>query len=123
MLWALRGAFLLQALLGIGLSRAFLGMRSLGAPSGEGDMHMLIGTIAAVLAIIVLKPEPGDENPSMVTLARFFPLVPLAAGLMVWPRLGIGMSSAEFVILHIVLGIAAIGLVEMTVARRRRRAL
>jgi hypothetical protein len=115
-IWALRIAFLLQALLGIGLSRAFLGMRPLGVPSGEGDLHMLVGLIAAGLAIVALKPAPGDTLGSM---ARFFPLLPLLFGLAI--RFG-GMDGAPFVLVHIGLGVVAIGLVEITIARQRRAA-
>jgi hypothetical protein len=116
-IWALRIAFWLQALLGLGLSRAFAGMRPLGVPSGEGDLHVLVGLVAAALAIVVLRPTgPGDTFTSM---ARFFPLLPLLLGLLIWPRGG-GMASVPLVIVHILLGIAAIGLVEASVARRRR---
>ena len=119
MIWATRIAFWLQGLIGIGLSRAFAGLRPLGAPSGEGDLHVLIGIVAAGLAIVTLKPvTPGDTFSSM---ARFFPLLPLLLGLLIWPRGG-GMASAPLVIVHVLLGIAAIGLVEASIARRRRAA-
>jgi hypothetical protein len=117
MIWALRIAFWLQALLGIGLSRAFVGMRPLGVPSPEGDLHVLVGIVAAALAIIVLRPTGPDDT--FTSLARFFPLLPLLLGLLIWPRGG-GMASTSLVIVHILLGIAAIGLVEASIARRRR---
>ena len=117
MIWALRGAFLLQALLGLGLSRGLLGMRPLGVPSGEGDLHMLVGIVAAVLAFVVLRPLPGESG--MVSVARFFPMVPLAFGLLI--RFG-GMAGLPFVFVHVLLGIAAVALVEMSIAARRRRA-
>ena len=115
MIWALRGAFILQALLGLGLSRGLLGMRPLGVPSGEGDLHMLVGIVAAVLALVVLRPVEGDDG--MVSLARVFPMVPLAFGLLI--RFG-GVTGIEFVFVHVLLGVAAVGLVEMAIARRRR---
>ncbi len=114
MIWALRGAFILQALLGLGLSRALFGQRPLGAPSVEGDLHMTVGIIAAALALYVVRPAPGD---TVGMLARFFPLVPLAVGLLV--RFG-GMGTVEAVVVHILLGIAAVGLIETYIARQRR---
>jgi hypothetical protein len=117
-IWALRGAFLLQALLGLGLSRGLLGMRPLGVPSGEGDLHMLVGIVAAVLALVVLRPRPGESG--LVTLASYFPMVPLAFGLMI--RFG-GFGGLLFVIVHVLLGIAAVGLVESAIARRRRTSI
>ena len=117
MVWALRITFWLQLLLGLGLSRGLAGMRPLGAPSGEGDLHMLVGLIGAILAIVVLKPvSPEDTFSSM---ARFFPVLPLLLGLLIWPRGG-GMASVPIVIVHVLLGIAAVGLVEAAVARRKR---
>lgn len=117
MIWALRIAFWLQALLGIGLSRALVGMRPLGIASGEGDLHLLVGTIAAVLAVLVIRPTgPNDTFGSM---ARFFPLLPLLIGFGVWPRGG-GLATPSLVVVHILLGIAAIGLVEAALARSRR---
>jgi hypothetical protein len=117
-IWALRGAFLLQALLGLGLSRGLLGMRPLGVPSGEGDLHMLVGIVAAVLALIVLRPRVGESG--MVTLARFFPMVPLAFGLLI--RFG-GFAGIPFVVVHVLLGVAAVGLVESAIAGRRRTSI
>ena len=115
MIWALRGAFLLQALLGLGLSRGLLGLRPLGVPSGEGDLPMLVGIVAAVLAGVVLRPAAGDTP--LATVARYFPMLPLAVGLLI--RFA-GFSGLAVVVLHILLGIAAVGLVESTLARRRR---
>lgn len=117
MIWALRGAFILQALLGLGLSRGLLGMRPLGVPSGEGDMHMLVGIVAAVLALVVIKPT--EEDGIAGQLARYFPMAPLALGLLI--RFA-GMGGLEIVVVHIVLGIVAVGLIEATLGRRRRRA-
>ena len=116
MIWALRSAFIIQALLGLGLSRAFLGMRPLGVPSGEGDMHMLVGLIAAVLALVVIKPAPGD---TLASMARFFPILPLVFGLAI--RFA-GVGGAPFVLVHVLLGVAAVGLVEVSIARQRRAA-
>jgi hypothetical protein len=116
-IWALRISFWLQALLGLGLSRAFVGMRPLGVASGEGDLHVLVGIVSAALAIVVLRPTGrGDTFGSM---ARFFPLLPLLLGLLIWPR-GLAMASVPLVIVHVLLGLAAVGLVEAAAARQRR---
>lgn len=120
MIWALRITFWLQLLLGLGLSRAFAGMRVLGAPSGEGDLHMLVGLIGTILAIVVLRPVDAADRLSPI--ARFFPLLPLLLGLAIWPRGG-GMATVPIVIVHVLLGIATIGLIEAAIARRRRAAV
>jgi hypothetical protein len=115
MVWTLRISFWLQALLGLGLARALAGLRPLGVPSGEGDLHMLVGIIAAVLAIVVLRPTGPDDT--FTSMARFFPLLALLVGL------GIrfmGLGTLPVAVIHILLGIAAIGLVEAAVARRKR---
>jgi hypothetical protein len=120
MLWATRIAFWLQGLLGLWLaiSRLVLGSRPLGIPSGEGDFHMLIGLIGAVLAIITFRPGSAGSS-GLTTAAAFFPLLPLLFGLAI--RFG-GMAGVPFTLVHAVLGIAAIGLIEAASARRRRLA-
>lgn len=119
MLMATRVAFWLQGLLGLWLavSRLILGSRPLGIPSGEGDFHMLIGIVGAVLAILTFRPGGAAPSNGLTTLAAFFPLLPLIFGLMI--RFG-GMGSVPITLVHILLGIAAIGIVEAASARRRR---
>lgn len=116
MIWVLRVVFLLQVLVGLSLSRGLLGARPLGVASGEGDIHMLLGLIAAILTLVAIRPNGAD---GFGWLARLFPLVPLALGLAI--RFA-GAGSLPIVSLHIVVGIATIGLVEMTFARARRMA-
>jgi hypothetical protein len=113
-IWALRIAFLLQALLGLGLARLLLGQ----APSEpERNAHLVLGAVAALLALLVLSPGQGDDG--LVTTARFFPLMPLIVGLLI--RIGTA-PGLSIIYVHIVLGIVAVGLVEMAIARRRRAA-
>ena len=114
MIWALRVAFLLQALLGLGLARLLLGQ----APAEpEINAHLVLGAVAALLAIVVLSPSPGDDG--VVATARFFPLLPLIVGLLI----RIGTAPGLLIIyVHIALGIAAVGLIETAIARRRRAA-
>jgi hypothetical protein len=111
-IWALRSAFLLQALLGLGLARLLLGQ----APAEpERNAHLGLGLIAAALAIVVLRPGEGDDG--QVTAARFFPLLPVAVGLLF--RTG-ALPGLWAVYLHIALGIVAVALIEMAITRRRR---
>ena len=117
MLLAVRIAFWLQLLLGLGLSRGFFGARPLGVAGGEGDLHMLVGLIAAVLAIVVFRPGTGASSNGLTTAAAFFPLVPLLFGLAV--RFA-GMSGVAFIIVHVLLGLVAVGLIEAASGRRRR---
>jgi hypothetical protein len=122
MLWATRIAFWLQGLLGLWLavSRLVLGSRPLGIASPEGDTHMLIGLIGAVLAILVFRPGSAAPSNGLTTAAAFVPLLPLLFGLAI--RFG-GMGGVPFTLVHVLLGLAAIGLIEAASARRRRLAL
>ena len=119
---ATRVAFWLQGLLGIWLavSRLVLGSRPLGIQSGDGDFHMLIGIVGAVLAILTFRPGTSTTPNGLTSAAAFFPLLPLIFGLAI--RFG-GMGSVPVTLVHIVLGIAAIGIVEAASARRRRMAV
>jgi hypothetical protein len=119
MLMATRVVFWLQGLLGLWLaiSRLVLGSRPLGVASGEGDMHMLLGIVGAVLAIVVFRPGSAAPSNGLTTAAAFFPLVPLLLGFMI--RFG-GMGSVAFTLVHAVVAIASIGLIEAASARRRR---
>ena len=117
MVWVVRAAFWLQLLLGLGLSRGFFGARPLGLPGAEGDVHMLVGIVAAILAIVYFRPGTTLPGNGLTTAAAFFPLLPLALGLLV--RFG-GMTAVPVVALHALLGLAAVGLIEAASARRRR---
>lgn len=128
MLIALRIAFYLQFLLGL--------FRSLPVVLGVGgnwiawimneriwETHISLGVLIAVLALIALRPHPRLHGDRMRTMARFAPLLPLATGLLLWQ--GVIASSGTgvvrgFIILHIILGIASLGLIEMASARQRR---
>src|SRR5205823_3662546 len=112
--WVVRIAFWLQLLLGLGLSRGFAGARPLGLPSGEGDLHMLVGIIAAALALYYFRPGTSLPSNGLTTSAAFFPLLPLLVGLAV--RFG-GQTAVPVIAVHALLGIAAVGLVEAASAR------
>jgi hypothetical protein len=112
--WALRIAFLLQALLGLGLARLLFGQ----APAEpERNAHLVVGAVAALLALVVLSPRTGDDG--LVSTARFFPLLPLVVGLLI--RIGTA-PGLSIIYVHIALGVVAVALVEMAIARRRRAA-
>ena len=114
MIWALRGAFLLQALLGLGLARILFGQAT---SEPERLSHLVLGAVAALLAIVVLSPARGDSG--IVAVARWFPLLPLAVGLLFY----FGLVPRDVLYLHILLGVAAVALVEMSIARRRRASI
>ncbi|MBM4417797.1 MAG: hypothetical protein FJ033_05730 [Chloroflexi bacterium] len=116
MVWVLRILIVLQLLVGLSLSRGLFGMRQLGAPSGEGDIHMLIGILLAIAAIAIVRPARGSV---LGWIGRFSALVPLVIGLLV--RFA-GMTGVEVVLVHIVLGLVAFGLIEMAMAQSRRAA-
>ena len=111
----LRILLYVQLLLGlVKYAGARIGLPTLGRVF---DVHVLIGLIVAILAIYALRSVPGIRNTGIRIVARFFPLLPLA--------LGIGFLAhvvpvPAFVVLHMVLGIATIGLVEVSTAQQRR---
>lgn len=94
-----------------------LGMlRMVGAvPSGLWTLHVVFGVLAALLALIVLKPTPHDRGP-LVSIARFAPFVVLLLGFAIMGAMG----GQGLTLLHVILGIASIGLVEATLGRRKR---
>jgi len=78
---------------------------------------LVLLSIAALLALVVLSPRPGDHG--LVSTARFFPLLPLVVGLLI--RIGTA-PGLSIIYVHIALGVVAVALVEMAIARRRRAA-
>lgn len=114
MTWAVRGVFLLQLLLGLGLSRGLFGMRPLGAQGPEDDLHFAVGVI---LVALVLWAFRSAGNGARVQAARALPIVALLIGLAFRFGLGVELSAA---IVHIVVGVLAIGAVEMALAEQRR---
>ena len=114
LLLVLRVLLYLQLLLGLFKYAERYGLPSLGHLF---DIHVLLGVIVAILAIIGLRSVPGIANTWIRITARFFPLLPLLLGF------GFLMSAVPthyFVILHMILGIATIGLIEAASAQQRR---
>jgi len=113
---ATRVVFWIQALLGLGLARIFMGQ----APSdSEKTVHMVVGIVAALLAIYTFRPGTSAPSNGLTTAAAFFPLVPLVVGLLI--RSG-ALGNLPTMGVHALLGIAAVGLIEAASGRRRRLA-
>lgn len=93
--------------------------RFVGIQLGRGvlDFHGSLGILIAIVAIAVLRPIAGVPNSGIRTVARFFPLVPLAFGLGFMFHL---IGGNGLIGIHMLLGIITIGLVEAASARQRR---
>lgn len=112
MLRLLRLLLYIQVLLGLG--------RFAGVVTNQRlwESHISLGVLAAVLALYALRPRLGLPQTGLRTGARFGPLAALALGLGIYAGV---LHSLPFVLLHIVTGFAAVGLVEAAAARERRR--
>jgi hypothetical protein len=116
--WPLRIVLYIQLLLG-------MDRLSKGGGQTMSDLHLGLGIIVAVLALIVFRPLPelaGKPPLPIRTAARFAPLAPLAVGLgfrfLGWST---DMDLRPVLIpLHIALAFAAVALVEIAAARTRR---
>ena len=79
-------------------------------------VHIILGILVAVLAIVRLRPLTGVPNDLVRSMARFAPSALLAMGLlMLFGAYGLAMN-----IVHALLGIAVIGLIEMASVREMR---
>jgi hypothetical protein len=115
LLWVLRIALYLQFLLG------FARLSGMLAGSRIWDAHLGLGILIVVLAVFALRPLPGVPGAGLRQAARFFPLLPLAVGLGF--TLGaLPRGHVAWWTIHVVLGLAAIGLVEAAAGRQRRAA-
>jgi hypothetical protein len=110
-LWILRIFLYVQLLLGLTLFFVQPG-------PGVAGIHELVGLIIFVAALIVLRPRAGVPYDGIRMAARFAPILPLALGLAI-QSLNLPVNSAV-VGVHMLLGIATLGLVEMAAARERR---
>lgn len=112
MLLVLRIALYIQLLLGL-----IRYIRPDILPARVWDIHPGLGIVIAILALIALRPVKRVPAPGLRAAARFMPLAPLALGLLF--LVGIA-GGAALVGIHMLLGIATIGLVEMAAGRERR---
>ena len=114
---ALRLAALLTLLLGLG----GIAVNRLRVPPFS-TVHLILGVITVVLALVVLGPELRAGFGGSV--GAWFALIPLVIGLLwwrgVWAEL-LGRIAFVALIVHALFGLAAIGLIEMGLARRKRR--
>jgi hypothetical protein len=117
LLWLLRIALYVQLALGLVQLAPRLGLGS-GLPRNVWELHLGLGILIALLAIVALRPRPLASVTAPTTAARFLPLLPLALGLAF--TAGVAPRSTELVVVHALLGLAAIALVELAAARQRR---
>lgn len=111
MFWLLRIALWVQTLLGLG---RFAGMIT---AVRLWETHISLGVAITVLALLLLRPRPGAPGDRLRGLARLAPLVPLLLGLGLYFDLVGGLAV---VVVHMLAGLATVGLIE--VASRRRYA-
>lgn len=81
------------------------------------ELHIGVGALAAVIALVLLKPIEAPVSSGLRAAARFMPLVALALGLGRYFDYLVGPSSYW---LHVIAGIAAVGLVEAAGGQQRR---
>lgn len=81
------------------------------------DLHMGVGLLAAVLALVALRPLPAVPASTVRLVARFLPLLPLVIGLGI--RFALWGGPAIFVV-HALLGFATVAVVEMAAGQQRR---
>ena len=103
----LQAAMMTQILLG--LARFFVPFLSWNLPASVWRIHPVLGIGIAVAVLIVLRPRPGGVPTVSRRIARFAPLAPLALGLAI--TFGLRLD-AGLVVLHMVLGITALGIVD-----------
>lgn len=85
-------------------------------------IHLIFGVLTALLALIVLGPELRRGFADGV--GAWFALLPLALGLLWYGRViqqAVGRGAFVALIIHALLGLAAVALIEMGLARRKRR--
>ena len=104
-------------------AQLLLGVIMFAEPGTRGalrDLHLALGTLAAVLAIIALRPLPAVPATTVRQMGRFGPLAPWVVGMLV--RLGAlaGALGPLMILLHVLLGFFAIGVVEAAAGQQRR---
>lgn len=81
------------------------------------ELHIGVGGLAAIIALVVLRPIPAPVSSGLRAAARFMPLLALALGLGRY----FGYLAGPFSYwLHVIVGIAAVGLVEAAGGQQRR---
>lgn len=82
-------------------------------------VHMTLGILGALGALVLLRQTNGRRigGISAHHLGRFAPLLPLAVGLGM--LFEVSLRTMGIITLHGLLGLLAVGLVEMALGRRR----
>ena len=108
----LRALALLTVLLGVGM---YVNVLSVAV---FRDWHMLFGILTAVGALIVFRQPNGRHvlGVSVRRLAQIAPLLPLVIGIAM--LLNASFRTIGLITLHGVLGLVAVGFIEMALSRR-----
>jgi hypothetical protein len=117
MLLLLRVLFYLQLLLGLVLGW-FLFVSGPSNIHPVLDPHITLGVIIAILALWVMRPLPGVPNSGVRIAARFAPLLPLLLGFLFLA--GVVLDTKTLILVHMLLGLLALGLVEAAAGQQRR---
>ena len=113
----------------VALATFFVGL-GMFAGTIEGSLwrwlHLLGGLATVILAGVTLGPRAGAAIASALRgplrWAWWWPVLPFAIGLTIFLRLWTDQLFMPALLLHILLGIAAIGLIEAALGRARRAA-
>ena len=82
-------------------------------------VHMTLGALLAIAALVVVRESNGRSiaGIGLHILGRFAPLLPLCIGIAM--LLDGSLRTTGLITLHGLLGLIAVGLVEMALSRRR----
>ena len=111
MLTLLRFMLYAQVLLGLGRFGGLIRNQRLW------ETHMTLAILITLVALLALRSRPGARAGGLQTAARLAPLLPLATGLAIYTGTA---GSPGWTWLHMLLGLATVGLVEAAAARLRR---
>jgi hypothetical protein len=112
----LRIALFLQLILGV----ARLARVEFVMARGIWDLHMTIGLVVVVLAIIAFRPIRSVEPSTLRTIARFLPIAPFAIGIAMFEMVNLVTKTPTLIMVHALLGLATIAVIEMAAGRQRR---
>ena len=111
MLTLLRLMLYLQLLLGLGRFGGLIRNERVW------ETHVTLAILITLVALVALRGRQGNLAPGLQAAARLAPLLPLATGLAIYAG---AVASRAFTVLHMLLGVATVGLVEAAAARARR---
>ncbi|MBI2322033.1 MAG: hypothetical protein HYU88_08070 [Chloroflexi bacterium] len=79
--------------------------------------HLILGLVVALLALVAVPRGPGPRR-AVRAVARVWPLLTTAVGLTIFWK----VSPPVVVMVHALMGIAAVALLELALGRRARPA-